>query len=103
MERVFAQHRIQPRIGMEVETNEAIKQAVQAGMGLGILSLHSVELELETGRLALLHVEHFPIVRHWYIAHRKSKRLSGSAQAFQQFLLTEAEGLATPGTTKPRR
>ncbi|MDZ4201155.1 MAG: LysR family transcriptional regulator [Gallionella sp.] len=90
MERIFAQHHIQPRIGMEVETNEAIKQAVQAGMGLGILSLHSIELELETKRLAVLDVEHFPLVRHWFVAHRNSKRLSGAALAFKSFLLAKS-------------
>jgi LysR family transcriptional regulator, low CO2-responsive transcriptional regulator len=91
MERVFAQHKIQPHISMEMETNEAIKQAVQAGMGLGILSLHSIELELETKRLAMLHVEHFPLMRHWFVAHRSNKRLSSAALAFKAFLLTEAE------------
>ncbi|MDP4028635.1 MAG: LysR substrate-binding domain-containing protein [Gallionella sp.] len=90
MERIFAEYRIQPHISMEMETNEAIKQAVQAGMGLGILSLHSIELELETRRLALLNVEHFPLLRHWYVAHRSTKRLSGAALAFKEFLLTEA-------------
>jgi DNA-binding transcriptional LysR family regulator len=100
MERFFAEHGIQFRAGMEMGTNEAIKQAVQAGMGLGILSLHSVELELETGRLVVLDVEHFPIVRHWYIAHRTSKRLSGAAQAFKQFLLTEAESLTAPNARR---
>ena len=88
MERVFAQHHIQPHISMEMETNEAIKQAVQAGMGLGILSLHSIELEVETRRLAMLNVEHFPLLRHWYVVHRSSKRLSGAALAFKDFLLT---------------
>ncbi|HEU0220458.1 MAG TPA: LysR substrate-binding domain-containing protein [Gallionella sp.] len=90
MERIFAEHRIQPRISMEMETNEAIKQAVQAGMGLGILSLHSIELELETKRLAMLNVEHFPLLRHWFIVHRSNKRLSSAALAFKDFLLTEA-------------
>lgn len=90
MERIFAQHKIQPRISMEMETNEAIKQAVQAGMGLGILSLHSIELELETKRLAMLNVEHFPLLRHWFVAHRSNKRLSIAALAFKEFLLTEA-------------
>ncbi len=90
MERVFAQHKIQPHISMEMETNEAIKQAVQAGMGLGILSLHSIELELETKRLAMLNVEDFPLVRHWYVAHRQNKRLSAAAQAFKDFLINEA-------------
>ena len=89
MERVFAQHRIHPHISMEMETNEAIKQAVQAGLGLGILSLHSIELELETKRLVMLNVEHFPLLRHWFVAHRSNKRLSSAAQAFKEFLLTE--------------
>ena len=96
MERFFAEHGIRFRAGMEMGTNEAIKQAVQASMGLGILSLHSVELELETGRLTVLNVEHFPVVRHWYIVHRQAKRLSTAAQAFKLFLLTEAEQLAAP-------
>jgi LysR family transcriptional regulator, low CO2-responsive transcriptional regulator len=95
MERIFAEHKIQPHISMEMETNEAIKQAVQAGMGLGILSLHSIELELETGRLAMLNVEHFPLLRHWFVVHRSSKRLSGAALAFKDFLLTEAANITT--------
>lgn len=96
MERVFAEHQIQPRISMEMETNEAIKQAVQAGMGLGILSLHSIELELETGRLAMLNVEHFPLMRHWFIVHRSSKRLSSAAAAFKAFLLEDAHKIIHP-------
>lgn len=91
MERVFAHHKIQPHISMEMETNEAIKQAVRAGMGLGILSQHSTELELETKRLVVLNVEHFPLLRHWFVAHRSNKRLSSAALAFKKFLLTEAE------------
>jgi len=90
MERIFADNHVQPRVSMEMETNEAIKQAVQAGMGLGILSKHSIELELETRRLVMLDVEHFPLVRHWFVAHRSSKRLSSAALAFKQFLLDDA-------------
>jgi len=88
MERIFAEHQIQPRIGMEVEANEAIKQSVQAGMGLGILSRRSIELELETQRLVILNVESFPLIRHWFIAHRHHKRLSSAAADFKRFLLT---------------
>lgn len=103
MERVFAEHQIQPRISMEMETNEAIKQAVQAGMGLGILSLHSLELELETKRLIMLNVEHFPLLRHWYVVHRSSKRLSGAALAFKEFLLSEANEVIQPAPKSRRR
>jgi len=101
MERVFAQHNIQPHISMEMETNEAIKQAVQAGMGLGILSLHSIELELETGRLVMLNVENFPLLRHWFVAHRSNKRLSSAALAFKDFLLVEAKKIIAARRNAP--
>ncbi|HVW64490.1 MAG TPA: LysR family transcriptional regulator [Nitrosospira sp.] len=93
MERFFATHHISINKGMETDTNEAIKQAVQAGMGLGIMSLRTAELELETGRLKVLDVQDFPIMRHWHVVHRKNKRLSSVAQAFKEFLLKEAPGL----------
>ena len=102
MERVFAEHGIKPRIGMEMETNEAIKQAVQADLGLGILSQHSIELELETGRLAVVKVEGFPLLRHWYVAHRANKRLSGAAAAFKEFLLGE-DITHKPKTGSPKK
>lgn len=91
MERFFARHGIKVHTGMEMSSNEAIKQAVQAGLGLGILSLHTIELELETKRLKVLDVKGFPIMRHWYVVHRKDKRLSTVAQAFKTFLLNEAK------------
>ncbi len=93
MERFFSAHHISINKGMETDTNEAIKQAVQAGMGLAIMSLHTTELELETGRLKVLDVQDFPIMRHWHVVHRKNKRLSSVAQAFKVFLLKEATGL----------
>ena len=101
VERFFAGHRMKLPSHMEMDTNEAVKQSVQAGMGLGIISRHSIEMELETGRLQVLNVLHFPIVRHWHIVHLKNKRLSTAAQAFQKFLLTEAERLAAPTAHKP--
>lgn len=93
MERFFTKHKITINRGMETDTTEAIKQAVQAGMGLGIISLHTAELELATNRLKILDVQGFPIMRYWHIVHRKNKRLSGVAQAFKDFLLKEAPGL----------
>ncbi len=90
MERFFAERGIVFRAGSELGTNEAIKQAVQAGLGLGVISAQTIELELETGRLAVLPVEGFPIMRHWYIVHRRQKRLSPAAQAFRAHLLSAA-------------
>ncbi len=89
MERFFSEQGIRLSKGSEMSTNEAIKQAVQAGMGLGILSLNTVTLELETRRLTVLDAEAFPILRHWYVVHREGKRLSTVAQAFKMFLLED--------------
>ena len=93
MERFFAEKGIRLSTGMEMSSNEAIKQAVQAGLGLGIVSIHTLELELETRRLAVLDVESFPILRHWYVVHRQGKRLSPVAQLFKDFVVKEARGL----------
>ncbi|OIQ82020.1 HTH-type transcriptional activator CmpR [mine drainage metagenome] len=100
MERFFSEQGIRLTTGTEMSTNEAIKQAVQAGMGLGILSLHTVALELETRRLVVLDVRSFPILRHWYVVHRQGKRLSTVARAFKAFLLKGNEGLLQLETHK---
>ncbi len=88
MERFFQAHGVALTPGMEVSSDEAIKQSVQAGLGLGVMSQHAVEMELSLGRLQILDVQEFPIVRHWYVVHRKGKRLSPPALAFKQFLLS---------------
>jgi DNA-binding transcriptional LysR family regulator len=93
MERFFAEKRVRLSTGMEMSSNEAIKQAVQAGLGLGIVSIHTLQLELETKRLAVLDVEFFPILRHWYVVHRQGKRLSPVAQLFKEFVTQEARAL----------
>ena len=90
MERFLAARGLEIRSSMEMSSNEAIKQAVQAGLGLGILSLQTLEMELALKRLAVLDVEGFPIMRHWYIVHRADKRLSPVAQAFKEFVLAPA-------------
>ena len=90
-ERFFREHDIPFHPGIEMTSNEAIKQAVEAGLGLGIVSIHTLELELETGRLAILDVEDFPIIRHWYIINRRGKRLSPVAEAFKEFVISEAK------------
>ncbi|WP_347888740.1 LysR family transcriptional regulator [Nitrosomonas europaea] len=101
-ERHFSRYGVEFHSVMEMSSNEAIKQAVEAGLGLGILSLHTLELELAMQRLAVLNVERFPIMRQWFVVHRKGKRLSTVAQAFLDFLIREARPLASlqdPSTT----
>lgn len=90
MEKFFAQHGIHMTTGMEVSSDEAIKQSVQAGLGLGIMSRDAIQNEISLGHLIMPDVLHFPIMRQWYVMHRKGKRLSPIAQAFKTFLLEEA-------------
>ena len=96
MERFFATKGLEIRSSMEMSSNEAIKQAVQAGLGLGILSLQTLDMELALKRLAVLKVEGFPIMRHWYVVHRTDKRLSPVAQAFKAFVLQQEKPTGKP-------
>ena len=89
-ERFFREKEINWKSGMEMTSNEAIKQSVMAGMGLGVVSLHTLELELEANRLAVLNVTGFPIMRSWFLVHRRGKRLSPVAQVFRDFVLQRA-------------
>jgi len=87
IERFFAEQGMDLKTRLNMSSNEAIKQAVQAGLGLGIVSIHTLEMELLLKRLAILDVESFPLLKHWYIVHRSGKRLSPVATAFIKFIL----------------
>ncbi len=91
MEAFFKERRIAPRITMELASNETIKQAVMAGMGLSFLSLHTVGLELRSGLLHVLSVEGTPVMRTWNVVHLLSKLLSPAAEAFRYFIIEEGE------------
>ena len=90
VERFFTANQLALSTAMEMSSNEAIKQGVEAGLGLGIVSLHTLAMELELQRLVVLDVVNFPIMRYWFIVHRSGKRLSLVAQAFQQFVREES-------------
>ncbi len=94
MERFFDQRGIRIRHGMQMTRNEAVKQAVRAGLGLSVVSLHTIELELATGKLVVLQAEGFPIQRQWYLVYRRGKRLSPAARAFRELVLRESRQLA---------
>lgn len=96
MERFFSERGQTIRHGMQMTRNEAVKQAVRSGLGLSVVSLHTIELELETGRLVILDVEGFPDRRQWYLVYRRGKRLSPAAGAFREFVLSEAARIALP-------
>ncbi|MEY6431085.1 LysR family transcriptional regulator [Thioalkalicoccus limnaeus] len=78
----FAESGLQPNVRMELGSNEAIKHAIIAGLGISALSLHSLTLDWGAGRLAMLDVEGFPIERAWYLVHPKGRELSTIAKTF---------------------
>jgi len=89
MERFFGAHRVRPGSETEIASNETIKQAVMAGMGLAFISRHAIGLELATAQLVVLDVEGLPIVRDWNVVHRTGKRLSPAATEFKRFVLKQ--------------
>jgi DNA-binding transcriptional LysR family regulator len=91
MEKFFADHRLQPRVAMEMTSNETIKQAVMAGMGVSFLSLHTIGLERRAGLLAVPDIEGLPVLKRWYVVNNLSKTLSPAAEAFRYFILEEGE------------
>ncbi len=94
LENVFAERQLPFKPAMEMNKNEAIKQAVEAGLGIGLVSLHTVQAELSAQRLCVLDVEGFPLKRQWFLVQREGKRLSTAARAFADLVLaqTDTEG-----------
>jgi DNA-binding transcriptional LysR family regulator len=76
---------------MELGSSEAIKQGVMAGLGLAVLSLHSLQLEQAAGKLVVLDVKGFPLKRRWYAVHLKGKKLSLVARTFLEYILNESD------------
>lgn len=108
MQEGFAGRLSNLRIAMEIKSTETIKQAVIANMGIAFLSAHTVGLELQTGKLAVLDIQGFPVMLNWYVVHRKNKRLPPVALAFKQFLMEEGHTLiqqitGVEGLIRPRR
>jgi DNA-binding transcriptional LysR family regulator len=89
MEEGFAGRLSNLNIAMEITSTETIKQAVIAGMGLSFLSAHTISMELQVGKLAVLDIEGFPVMLNWFVVHRNNKRLPPVALAFEQFLIEE--------------
>ena len=79
-----------PKIGMEIDSNETIKHAVMAGLGVAFISAHAVDLEIRQGRLAALDVVGLPLIRQWFVVRRVDKHLLPPAQALLEFLSREA-------------
>jgi len=86
MEQFFQKNGLAPKIGMEMDSNETIKQAVLAGLGIAFISQHTVFHELDERRLFTLKVKGLPVMRQWHAIRRADKILLPPAQAMLDFL-----------------
>ena len=74
---------------MTINNNESIKLCVEAGLGLGVVSIHTVKSNLDNGSIVQLSVDQFPIIKQWYIVNRKSYHLPAVAQVFREFVVNQ--------------
>ena len=93
VQKLLAEHDVNVKVRLELGSNEAIKQAIAGGLGISVLSLHTIISEGTRGEFAILDVDHFPIDRHWYVAHLAGKQLSVVSQAFLNYLLEESHAM----------
>ncbi len=91
--RFFTEHELTFKTKMDMSNNRAIKHAVEEGLGLAIVSVHTLEVELKAKTLKVLNVEGFPIFRSWYVVQREGKRLSPIAKVFNDYIMQEADHL----------
>ena len=87
MLRMFEDAGISPRIGMEVGNNESVKQAVMAGLGVALISAHTVAAELKEGRLKAFDIEGLPVMRKWLLVRHSDIELAPAAEALHQFFI----------------
>lgn len=92
--KAFAARGLAPTARMELDSNEAIREAIRAGLGVSVLSRYTMGLEAEPAGLTCLDVEGFPLESRWQFAYRVGKHLSAPARAFLEFARSEAAGLA---------
>jgi DNA-binding transcriptional LysR family regulator len=88
----FAEHNLDLNIRMELGNNESIKQGVTGGLGIAVLSLHTLTSG-DRAELTVLDVEGFPISWQWYVGHPRGKRLSLIAKTFIDFMYEEGPSL----------
>ena len=93
MERFFDEHNMTIETNMEMNSNDAIKQSVETGLGLGVASIHTLEHELREKRLKIIQAEGFPLLRSWFLVKRKDKHLSPLAEKFRDYVLARASSM----------
>ena len=96
MEKYFAEHGIAPIVSMQMSSNETIKQAVIADLGISFVSLHTICSELANKQIVLLDIQDTPIIRTWHVVALNKRNASQPAEAFRYFMLEKgSEMLST--------
>lgn len=91
VQKLFDKHGITVKVKLELGSNEAIKQAIAGGLGISVLSSHTLALEGQNSQITILDVESFPIERYWYVVYPSGKQLSVVARTFFDYLLNEGK------------
>jgi DNA-binding transcriptional LysR family regulator len=94
VQELFDARDINLKVQLDLGSNEAIKQAIAGGLGISVLSRHTLALEGICNQLTILDVEEFPIERYWYAVYPNGKQLSVVARTFLDYLLTEGKDFA---------
>ncbi len=93
VQKLFEAHGVTAKVKLDLGSNEAIKQAIAGGLGISVLSRHTLALEGTTNQLTILDVEDFPIQHYWYVVYPTGKQLSVIARTFLEYLLNEGKGV----------
>ena len=101
--KLFELHGISPKIRLELNDDEAIKEAILSGVGVAIMSRFTLGLEDESSRMICLDVDGFPLENHWYFAYPVGKQLSATVRAFTDFARLEAKGMVMQGIARQRQ
>ncbi len=96
-QKLLDEHDLSVRVRLELGSNEAIKQAIAGGLGLAVLSSHTIAHDGSMGELMAFDVEGFPIPRKWYVVHLSGKQLSVVASTFLDYLQVAAAQMEETG------
>lgn len=94
VQKLFDENGVSVKVKLELGSNEAIKQAIAGGLGISVLSRHTLIPDVESGELVILDVQHFPIKRNWYIVHPSGKQLSIVARTYLDYLIDAVQQFA---------
>jgi LysR family transcriptional regulator, low CO2-responsive transcriptional regulator len=94
VQKLLDEHGVEVKVKLELGSNEAIKQAIAGGLGISVLSRHTLIPDIETSEVTVLDVQHFPIRRNWYIVHPSGKQLSIVARTYLEYLVEAVQQFA---------